>query len=297
MSCSTLSLAFALHRVATQRRRVAHRRDHRLAVDLDHRARRALPRQLARGRRERRTCRSRAGASVEERRVRAAALCATDPRGRSSRFPRRGLGQRGLRPRTGRGPAEGRLERNEPEALIQRRVDDRARARHQPRLLLPRSTGPRSTDGRAQILALLKERALELREEPVGDVSAGEHEAARPAVTRRAAAASRRSAKTLFLWRKSVPRQSRKPGSSARKSAVRATLRVGAAMVQTRRHDPDARVLDEPVAEQLATCVLGEDDHALGGRQAVAARAPVVLPRVRVRESSRGCDRRSGRAG
>ncbi len=67
----------------------------------------------------------------------------------------------------------------------------------------------------------------------------------------------------------------------ARPGVVRS---ASAAVVEPGRHDPDAPVLDERVGEQLAPRVIGEHDHPLGGREAVAAGAAIVLPGVGVGE-------------
>ena len=55
-------------------------------------------------------------------------------------------------------------------------------------------------------------------------------------------------------------------------------------MVQAGRYDSDAPLLDECIREQFSEGVIGEDDHALGGRKTVAAGAAVVLRGVGVAE-------------
>ncbi len=99
---------------------------------------------------------------------------------------------------------------------------------------------------------------------------------------------SRRSANSLFLWRKSVPRHSRKPPSTASSGSALGRMRAA----ESRWSSPGGTtairsLLDERVGQQLLARVLGEDDDALGRREAVAARRAVVLPGCRAVEVAR----------
>ena len=186
-AATSSSLVFARHRVAAERRGVAHRRDRRLAVDLDHRARRAPPRSGLAPPSASASHVPRAARRVREQGVRRRGARSGSQGRIVAVSAGRRLRQRGLGREHAGHAAQRRLERDQPETLVHRRVDDRAGVSDQPGLLLLARPGPAPRRPRAARGAASRNARSSSQRGSVRDVRPGEHEAALPAVVARAA--------------------------------------------------------------------------------------------------------------
>ena len=94
-------------------------------------------------------------------------------------------------------------------------------------------------------------------------------------------ASSRRMAKTRFLCRKSVPRQSRNgrsPSRSAPRGGCGSGLEGGEPVIGAQQHHPGSRRLHELLAHRLRARVPREERHPVGGGERQPRQRAVLLP-------------------